>query len=264
MNRKIIIFSILISLSYFPVFAETIIMKSGKTIEAKIIEKTDEYIKVDIDGIPTTYYLDEILRIDSDEQIELFLTTPANDHLNKGLRYFKENKYEQAMSEFKKAIEIDPDFYQAYHNLGLTYASMNQFQDAKYSFEKAIQINPNVAETYKSLGKVCVALKNYEESLDYYIKYTELNPNDASAYFDIGMVCNYLGNAEKMMHYFEEAVRVNPNFAEAFSGIGSTYLHLKQYDKAKKNLQKAKELFEKQGNYKAASEVNKSLERNFP
>jgi len=46
------------------VFAETIVLKSGKTVEGKITEKTSEKIKVDISGIPVTYYLDQIVSID--------------------------------------------------------------------------------------------------------------------------------------------------------------------------------------------------------
>ena len=46
------------------IFAETIVLKSGRAIEGKIIEKTDEYIKVDYYGVPLTYYFDEIERID--------------------------------------------------------------------------------------------------------------------------------------------------------------------------------------------------------
>lgn len=41
-------------------FAEDIILKSGKTIEGKIIEKTDEYVKVDFNGVPLTYFFDDI------------------------------------------------------------------------------------------------------------------------------------------------------------------------------------------------------------
>lgn len=41
-------------------FAEDIILKSGKTIEGKIIEKTDEYVKVDFKGVPLTYFFDDI------------------------------------------------------------------------------------------------------------------------------------------------------------------------------------------------------------
>ncbi|MEW6008847.1 MAG: hypothetical protein AB1629_04350 [Candidatus Omnitrophota bacterium] len=41
-------------------FAETIKLKSGKTVEAPIIEKTDKHIRVDIAGVKVSYFLDEI------------------------------------------------------------------------------------------------------------------------------------------------------------------------------------------------------------
>ncbi|MDD5194210.1 MAG: tetratricopeptide repeat protein [Candidatus Omnitrophica bacterium] len=56
---------LIVSLSFIlPCFSETIKLKSVKIVEAKIIEKTDSYVKVDIAGIPITYYLDEIESID--------------------------------------------------------------------------------------------------------------------------------------------------------------------------------------------------------
>lgn len=44
-----------------PVYGEIIHLKSGKVIEGKIIEKTDEGIKIDVDGVTVTYYADQIL-----------------------------------------------------------------------------------------------------------------------------------------------------------------------------------------------------------
>ncbi|UCC94566.1 MAG: hypothetical protein JSW40_07085 [Candidatus Omnitrophota bacterium] len=45
-------------------FAETIVLKSGKTVEAKIIEQTDRFLKIDFHGVAITYYLDEVESID--------------------------------------------------------------------------------------------------------------------------------------------------------------------------------------------------------
>ncbi|MFA6282429.1 MAG: hypothetical protein WCY05_08040 [Candidatus Omnitrophota bacterium] len=65
MNKKTGFILPLLLLFIFPsVFAETIVLKSGKTIEGKILEKTDKYIKVDTEGIAITYYLDDIASID--------------------------------------------------------------------------------------------------------------------------------------------------------------------------------------------------------
>ncbi|MBM3251389.1 MAG: hypothetical protein FJZ11_01230, partial [Candidatus Omnitrophica bacterium] len=45
-------------------FAETIVLKSGKTIEGKIIERTDEDITIDFYGVPVPYFLDQIESVD--------------------------------------------------------------------------------------------------------------------------------------------------------------------------------------------------------
>lgn len=65
MNKTIIAILILFALLLpVSVFSETIVLKSGKTVEGKILGKADNSIKVDIEGISITYYFDEIQSID--------------------------------------------------------------------------------------------------------------------------------------------------------------------------------------------------------
>jgi len=52
-------------LFFNPVFSETITLKSGKSVEGKILERANTHIKIDILGVPVTYYLDEIETIDA-------------------------------------------------------------------------------------------------------------------------------------------------------------------------------------------------------
>lgn len=60
-KKRSILLIILLSMCFsFFVFAETVVLKSGKKIEGKIIEKTDEYIKIDLYGMPITYYFEDI------------------------------------------------------------------------------------------------------------------------------------------------------------------------------------------------------------
>lgn len=61
---------IIIIFSFFCIpifsFAETIYLKSGKTVEGKILERNDKYIKIDFYGVSLVYYLDEIKQIDNE------------------------------------------------------------------------------------------------------------------------------------------------------------------------------------------------------
>ncbi|MDD5432426.1 MAG: trypsin-like peptidase domain-containing protein [Candidatus Omnitrophica bacterium] len=64
-NGRLLSLILLFSLCFSSlVFAETIVLKSGKTVEGKIVERTDKYIKVDFYGVQVPYFLNDIKSID--------------------------------------------------------------------------------------------------------------------------------------------------------------------------------------------------------
>ncbi|MDP2922235.1 MAG: transglutaminase domain-containing protein [Candidatus Omnitrophota bacterium] len=64
MNKKLIIaLSILFFFCCTPIFCETIKLKNGKTVEGKIVEKTNTFVKLNITGVGVTYYFDEVAEI---------------------------------------------------------------------------------------------------------------------------------------------------------------------------------------------------------
>jgi pentatricopeptide repeat protein len=64
--QKVKFLFLLLFCGCFPllVFPQTIVLKSGKTVQGKIVDKTDRYIKLDIGGVILTYYLEDIATID--------------------------------------------------------------------------------------------------------------------------------------------------------------------------------------------------------
>lgn len=62
-------------------FAETVVLKSGKTIEGNLVEETDKYIKIDFEGVTLTYFLDEIDHIDKEKKDDasIFENTPGTE-----------------------------------------------------------------------------------------------------------------------------------------------------------------------------------------
>jgi outer membrane lipoprotein-sorting protein len=65
---KTIIFISVLLLFPLTCFAETIVLKSGREIKGKIIEEKDNYIKVDFEGVPLTYYTEDIESISSEKE----------------------------------------------------------------------------------------------------------------------------------------------------------------------------------------------------
>jgi hypothetical protein len=94
-------------LSFSYVFAETIITKSGKTIEGKLIEKTDKYIKIDFQGVPITYFLDEIESIDGVKQSSSLIDlTPANGVVEKISLHSGESSRVKLLSKQRNILRL--------------------------------------------------------------------------------------------------------------------------------------------------------------
>ncbi len=75
----------------------------------------------------------------------------------------------------------------------------------------------------------------------------------------VGRVLNGL-NQEAIL-YLQKAIQIDHNYADAYFLLGNTYSLLNKYKEAKGNLEKAKELFEKQGNQERVKATEEALSR---
>jgi tetratricopeptide (TPR) repeat protein len=194
-QRRFITILSLLFLS-FPVciFAETIVLKSGKTIEAKIIQKTDKEIALDFSGALMTYTLDEIESINGkraqiyqpniNTQEEKKDISASHAVLNKGLDYLDRKMYDDAIAEFNKAIEINPDYTDAYYNRGLSNAKKGNLDQAISDYSKAIEINPNDADTYFNRGLAYHKKNQFDQAISDYTKSIQINPHVGDTHYN--------------------------------------------------------------------------------
>ncbi len=73
-------------------------------------------------------------------------------HDNRGIAYCLKGQHDQAISDFNKAIEIDPKHAGAFYSRGIAYAHKGQYDQAISDFNKAIEINPKHAGACYSRG----------------------------------------------------------------------------------------------------------------
>lgn len=71
---------------------------------------------------------------------------------NIGMIYLRQEKFVEAETAFKKALEINNENEYAHNNLGLTYRELGKFPEAKQSYQEAIALNPKYAEAHYNLG----------------------------------------------------------------------------------------------------------------
>jgi Tfp pilus assembly protein PilF len=76
----------------------------------------------------------------------------AIGHYNRGVDYIQQEKYDLALAEFTKAINIDPRYAEAYLNRGFLYEQQEKPDLALSDYNQAININPRLAEAYNNRG----------------------------------------------------------------------------------------------------------------
>lgn len=94
----------------------------------------------------------------------LVKTDDAEVYLNRGVAYFGVNKIDDAIKDFTKAIQLDPELGAAYHNRGLAYCKKILPNQAIEDFTKAIQLDARLVNAYNSRGIVWLFLGNWDNA----------------------------------------------------------------------------------------------------
>ena len=243
-SKIIIVLSLLIS---FPVFAETVLLKTGEKIEGKVVGENDRYITVNFKGIIIPYHNFEVESIDgksimpaketySDQTLQLLIKSQipnekvggANavapeEYLQRGITFYRKGESDHAILNFDRAIKIEPDYAEAYLYRGLTYVDKNDADKAIEDYNKAIDINPKNEEAYFVRGRAYFAKGSTDQAISDYNKALEINPKYIQPYLSRGLINITKGNIEQAISDANKAVQIDPNIAAAHYILGLAY-----------------------------------------
>ena len=148
----------------------------------------------------------------------------------------------QARQMFEKAIELDPQYAEAYAGLGMTYnlARVYQWSQDPQALERAFELeqqavalDDSLPMAHSILSLVYLAKKQYEQALAEAERVITLAPNSARGYVALGVVLNLTGQAKKAIGSIEQALRLDPHYPVFYQGpLGWAYLMTRRYDEA--------------------------------
>ena len=75
-------------------------------------------------------------------------------YLESGMKYMEQQKYDSAIIQFRKAIQIDPKYAEAQNNLGVVYEKQGKTRSALAAYRKAVEIDPNLSEAKENLARL--------------------------------------------------------------------------------------------------------------
>ena len=76
----------------------------------------------------------------------------AKEYYNRGVFNQKQGMQEKAIIEFRKAIQLLPDYAEAYNNIGTSYQFLGEYDKAIQSYQKSVEAQPDLIEGHHNLG----------------------------------------------------------------------------------------------------------------
>jgi tetratricopeptide (TPR) repeat protein len=144
-------------------------------------------------------------------------------NLGKLLTYRLE-RHEEAEAAYRRAIEIDPKDAMPWYNLGklLTYR-LERHEEADSAYRHAIEIDPKVAMTWYNLGKLLTyRLDRHEEAEAAYRRAIEIDPKDGGPWNDLGnLLVSRLGRYGEAEAAYRCAIELNPKDARPWNDLGN-------------------------------------------
>ena len=129
-----------------------------------------------------------------------------------------------SLKEFVNAVNINPNYYEAYNTMGVATLKLGNKNDATELFNTAIKINPSFATAYDNLGIVEMMNGNLDAAESNFMKAMKYNSHNPTAWYHMGQVETRRGNFSKALTWVNHSVHVNPNSSPALTLQGELYL----------------------------------------
>jgi tetratricopeptide (TPR) repeat protein len=140
---------------------------------------------------------------------ELTIPDRARGEYENALRRLERHDVEGAIRRLERAIEIAPQFAEAWNHLGTIHYQSQRYEDAEKHFREALKQRPDFYPAVVNLGGVLLNLGKYDEALGYNLASVRMRPEDALAHSQLGMSYFFVGKDEPAVKSLKEAKRLD-------------------------------------------------------
>jgi len=172
------------------------------------------------------------------------------------------NRFDEAATEWRKALELQPDEASAHYNLGLCLFQSGRTADAIAHYARALEISPEYPEAHNNLGGALTSVGRLDEAIPHFQETIRLDPARASAQLNLGTLLLRKGRFAEAIPPLESALHLptgkEPAILEllegAYSGVG-------RFADAAKAVRQALALAEKENDTQLVEKLKTRLTR---
>jgi serine/threonine-protein kinase len=162
-------------------------------------------------------------------------------HITRGLLSAETGQHQQALIEFQKALEIEPQNAEAQRGRAQAFTKLGELDKAEEIYKKAITLKPDYWGGYNDLGVFYYRQGRYEEAIPQFKNVIALTPQNAKGHRNLGSMYFSLNRREEAIAAFNEALKIDPNYS-TYSNVATLYFSDGNYADAARMYEKALEL----------------------
>ncbi|AOS84420.1 hypothetical protein BIU88_09935 [Chlorobaculum limnaeum] len=166
---------------------------------------------------------------------------------------------EARINELQQEVWKNPENARGYLNLGKEYARQQRYDDAIQAYRRAIGLEPGLDEAYSALGAAWFDKKDFNAALPWMQKRVEIAPDDSLRQFDLGNVYFQLHRYNDAIASYQKAIDNSYSFQEAYYSMAVCYIKLGKIEEARK----IHKWLQSKNNYLAAS-LERHLQNDVP
>jgi len=147
----------------------------------------------------------------------------ADSHVAKAVFYFQEGladlvfgEYKKAIRHFDQAINLDPNYIDAYINKGIAFHEMGNVDEAISNYDIALEIEPENPVALNNKGYVFSKMKKYDEAIPYYNRALEIDPVYLDAMYNLADVFWKQWYCQDAIIYYDKIIEIDPEPSQAY------------------------------------------------
>jgi tetratricopeptide (TPR) repeat protein len=161
---------------------------------------------------------------------------------NRGNSLMDRNRVAPARAHFEKALQIDPNLWEAHYNIGVLDREAGELRRAIQRFERARAIQPGASQPLLALAEAFYTIGEADEAADLLRTFVESEPGAIEARIALATILREEEDYDDALEQAREALIRDSSNVPALIEVGRVYRARAQYDVAELVFRKALEL----------------------
>ena len=150
-----------------------------------------------------------------------------------------EGRLDEAVEQFRKAVEICPYAVMYQNNLGDALIACGRPDEAAVHFRKVLELDPDCVEAHDRLGVLLAGRDQLDEAIAHFRRSLEINPANTDTLYDLGKALMARGRRGEAQELFRRAAAMAPDYAAVHNRLGVAMANRGRLSEAIRHFQRA-------------------------